>query len=615
MLKKLKNDPLFPYLAGEKNKYLYILILTLLPAIIAGLMEGLSYVSLLLAVNVLKGDNSSSMAIFNIFIKLVKNLSQNKQFLIFIMLGLFIQILRSSFVFLSQYIVSRISIQITTKLQCKIYKQIFNFTYPFVSTYQAGSLINYNQAPLVIPSVLIQINNAFSSLALGFISLFWLIKIDFILTLVLLFFFFLINYIYKLILKKMSSLSVELSNDEVKFSSQSNQNINGIKLIHMFNRQNYIVDKTKEILHKIALSNSRITFWRTLINSFGEIIGIIVIAFMLVVGAFLLHHKNSFISYLLIFIFIAYRFSGRLQIFMNSFGEILAQKGAINRLKEILNEKDKEFVKEGGIELKNFTNKIEIKNLNFLYQTRIVPALENFTFTFEKGKTYAIIGKSGSGKSTLIDLILNLYKPTSGSINIDGINLYDIDLSSWRSKIGIVNQDIFLFHDTIIDNIKFGKEDTTFENIINSCKLANAHQFISNLPDQYNTIVGEKGHKLSGGERQRIALARALIKNPDILILDEATSHLDSHSEKLIQESIENLRQEKTILIIAHRLSTVINADQIIVMHDGKLIEKGNHSELINKQGHYAYFWRIQSKSKEQNNKDSYENLELNLEI
>lgn len=613
MFKKLKKDPIFIHVAGEKNKNILNLCLTIIPSVVAGLMEGISYLSLLIALNILKGDPGSSMPIFTILIKLVKNFSQNQQFFIFIIFGLFIQIIRSSLIFLSQYIVSRISIKITTEMQCKIYNQIFSFTYPFVSKYQAGFLISYNQAPSVIPNLLLQINAAFSSLALGLISLLWLIKINLSLTVILLLVFFAVNYFYKLIFKKVSLLSIDLTDNEIKFSSKNNENINGIKLIHMFYKQEYIVSKTKEILKKIATTNSTITFWKTLITSFGEIIGIVVVAIMLVIGAILLHHKNSFVSYLLMFIFIAYRLSSRLQLFMNSFADILAMKGSILRLREILSDKNKEFLPKSGKDIEKFSKMIKFENLSFLYSTRKVSALENFSFEFEKGKTYAIVGKSGSGKSTLIDLLINLYQPTSGSIVVDGVNLNEISLKSWRSKIGIVNQDIFLFHDTILDNIKFGNELATLKKIKLASKLAYADDFIDKLPDKYETIVGEKGHKLSGGERQRIALARALVKNPDILILDEATSHLDSYSEKLIQNAIDNLRQEKTVIIIAHRLSTIVNADNILVMSEGKLVEAGTHDELIQKQGLYTNFWNIQSKPS--NKKEEENQLAFDTEL
>ncbi len=598
-IKKITSNPLYPYIVGNEHKNLYIFILNFIPSILAGLMEGLSYGSILISVKVLSKEPISSVPIFSFLNGFIQNLSQNRQFLFFVILALVIQFIRSAFVFSSQYVTSLLSLKISVKMQIKIYKQIFNFTYPFVSKYQAGDLINYNTSPNIIPAVLSNLNNGFTSLIMGLISLIWLIKIDYILTSFLLFFFFSINSFYKLLMKKLNSISTNLTQDEVKFSSQTNQNIHGIKLIHMFNRQNHIVYKTKNILIKIAQGSAKITFWRTLIQSFGEIIGIIVIGLMLIFGAFLLRHTDSFISSLLVFIFIAYRLSTRLQAFMNSIAEITSYKGSLLRLAKILKDDDKEYIPQSGIELKKFNNKIEFKNVSFSYAERKKPALDNFNFSFKKGKTYALIGKSGAGKSTLVDLLLNLYPPTNGSIIVDELKLDKISLSSWREKIGIVNQDIFLFHDTIKDNIIFGNETATMEDIIKVSKLAHASDFIDKLPQKYETIIGEKGHKLSGGERQRIALARALIKNPEILILDEATAQLDSHSEKLIQHAIDNLRKEKTIIIIAHRLSTIVNADEILVINQGKLIEKGSHEELIKKDGYYSYFWNIQSKKKQ----------------
>ncbi|NGX44553.1 MAG: Heterocyst differentiation ATP-binding protein HepA [Candidatus Anoxychlamydiales bacterium] len=595
-IKKIKSSPLYPYLAGKKNKNLFLFILNFFPAIFAGLMEGFSYGSLLLAVNVLRGEPVGSIPIFSFLDGFVQSLSQNRQFLFFIITALFIQFVRSSFLFLSQYIVSQIALKVSVQMQTKIYKQIFNFSYPFVSKYQAGDLLSYNSSPAVIPSLLMQMNNGFTSLIMGLISLVWLLKIDYILTFILLAFFFTVNSFYKILLRRLNNLSINLTQDEVKFSSKTNQNINGIKLIHMFNRQDSIINKTKNILVKIAKSNSELIFWRTLIQSFGEIIGIVVIALMLIVGALMLRHSSSFIASILIFIFIAYRLSTRLQQFMDSLGEMISCRGPLLRLQQILKDDDKEYASQSGVDLKKFSQQIKFKNVSFKYKERKKPALDNFDFTFDKGKTYAIIGKSGAGKSTLVDLLLNLYPATKGSIIVDGLELDKISLSSWREKIGIVNQDIFLFHDTIEDNIRFGNEKASMEDIIKVSKLAYADDFIQKLPEKYETIVGEKGQKLSGGERQRVALARALIKNPEILILDEATAQLDSHSEKLIQDAIDNLRNEKTIIIIAHRLSTIVNADKIIVINEGKLIESGTHEELLEKEGHYSYFWSIQSK-------------------
>jgi ABC-type multidrug transport system fused ATPase/permease subunit len=297
------------------------------------------------------------------------------------------------------------------------------------------------------------------------------------------------------------------------------------------------------------------------------------------------------------FIFISYRFSSRLQIFINSITEIIAQKGSLQRLAQILREDDKEYLSDSKNDLKDFKNELHFKNISFRYNERKNYVLNNFSHKFLKGKTTAIIGKSGAGKSTIIDLLLRLFDPTSGQILVDNIDLKDISIKSWREKIGIVNQDIFLFHNNIEDNIRFGNLKASDEEVLKAAKLAYADNFIQKLPKKYKTLVGEKGHKLSGGERQRIALARALIKNPEILILDEATNQLDSYSEKLIQNAIENLKKEKTIIIIAHRLSTIVNADKILVINDGDLIESGSHEELLSKNSSYANFWNIQSKS------------------
>ncbi|MFA6502104.1 MAG: ABC transporter transmembrane domain-containing protein, partial [Parachlamydiales bacterium] len=232
--KELKNSILFQCIVGEKNKNLFLLIFTIIPSVLAGLMEGLSYGGILLAVNVIRGETINSLPIFSFLLKYIQPLSANRQFLFFIIFALFIQLIRSGFIFISQYIVSRISMKTTTEIQHRIYTQIFNFSYPFVSKYQAGDLINYNSSPSIVPIFLTHFNNAFSSLAIGLISLACLIKIDYILTIFLLLSFISVNFLYKSLIKKMSNLSTDLTKDEVKFSSQTNQNINGIKLIHMF---------------------------------------------------------------------------------------------------------------------------------------------------------------------------------------------------------------------------------------------------------------------------------------------------------------------------------------------------------------------------------------------
>ena len=237
---------------------------------------------------------------------------------------------------------------------------------------------------------------------------------------------------------------------------------------------------------------------------------------------------------------------------------------------------------------------LELRDVTFAYNRRS-PVIQNLSLHIPAGKTIAIVGSTGSGKSTLVKLLLRLYEIQAGTITLDGIELRDLRLSDLRQSIGLVSQDVFLFHGTVAENIAYGSFEATHREIVAAAKVAEAHSFIMQLPDNYETLVGERGQKLSGGQRQRIAIARAVLKNPPILILDEATSAVDNETEAAIQRSLERITVDRTTIAIAHRLSTVRNADCIYVMEYGKLVEWGQHEELLEQQGIYASLWRVQS--------------------
>jgi len=242
--------------------------------------------------------------------------------------------------------------------------------------------------------------------------------------------------------------------------------------------------------------------------------------------------------------------------------------------------------------LDDFKSAVTYQNVSFSYNEE--PVLKNIDLTIEKGKTLAIVGESGSGKSTLADLLPRFYDVTSGTILFDNTDIKECSLKDLRDHIGIVSQESILFNTTVKENIAFGMPNASIEDIIKAAKIANAHEFISDLEAGYDTNIGERGNKLSGGQKQRISIARAILKNPPILILDEATSALDTESEKLVQEALENLMKERTSIIIAHRLSTVKNADEIIVLSKGEIIERGKHDELLQKKGTYNYLCSLQ---------------------
>jgi subfamily B ATP-binding cassette protein MsbA len=265
---------------------------------------------------------------------------------------------------------------------------------------------------------------------------------------------------------------------------------------------------------------------------------------------------------------------------------------ASERVFEILDEENKIFNLPDAKNIDVFSKDIVYKNVSFEYEQN-KSILKNINIDIKKGQTVAFVGSSGSGKSTIANLLLRFYDVNSGEILVDGTDIKNLTLESLRDKIGVVSQDVFLFNDTVKYNIAYGKLDAGDEEIENAAKAANAHKFISAMPDGYNTLIGERGMKLSGGEKQRIAIARAMLKNPPILVLDEATSALDSESEKLVQEAIETLMKNRTVILIAHRLSTVKNADQIIVIDKGTVVERGKHQELLDKNGVYAKLYNL----------------------
>jgi len=265
---------------------------------------------------------------------------------------------------------------------------------------------------------------------------------------------------------------------------------------------------------------------------------------------------------------------------------------SVDRINDILVAPNPIVEKQGAERIDNFSDSIEFKNVCFSYSDH--PVLNDINIKVKKGQTVALVGQSGSGKSTLVDLIPRFYDINSGEIIIDGKNVKDFKLSDIRNLIGYVNQTPILFNDSIFNNIAFGKANAGETEVIEAARVANAHDFICEIENSYNSNIGDSGCKLSGGQKQRLSIARAVLKNPPILILDEATSSLDTESEKLVQEALENLMKSRTSIVIAHRLSTIKNADLICVMHEGKIVETGRHDELLKKKGVYYKLHNLQ---------------------
>lgn len=326
----------------------------------------------------------------------------------------------------------------------------------------------------------------------------------------------------------------------------------------------------------------------------SEFLGIITIAVLLWYGGNLvLIEKTLDGTIFLVFMGLAYNILTPAKAISKASYAVKNGIAAAERVFEILEQENTIDTKENALEKNTFDKTITIENINFRYGDENV--LKNFSIEVPKGKTIALVGQSGSGKSTIANLLTRFYDVNEGSIKIDGTDIRDWNIHSLRGLMGLVTQDSILFNDTIKNNILIGKPNATDEEIIDALKIANAYEFVKDLPAGIETNIGDAGGKLSGGQKQRLSIARAVLKNPPIMILDEATSALDTESEKLVQVALENMMQNRTSIVIAHRLSTIQKADNIIVMQKGEIVEQGTHNELLAKNGMYAKLVMMQS--------------------
>ena len=373
------------------------------------------------------------------------------------------------------------------------------------------------------------------------------------------------------------------------------ENIFGIRIIKAFNAEKFINSKFRKTSEEYKKIMTGVLRRKDLSSPMSELLSTIVMVIVMWFGGQLVLAETAtlspqeFIGYILIFSQII----PPVKSLTTSYYYIQKGSAAAERVYEILNtENTIKNINNPKIIFK-ISDTISFNIKSFKYENNDI--LKNINFNINKGEKIALVGQSGGGKSTITDLLARFYDVNDGQITIDGINIKDIELENLRSLMGIVSQESILFNDTIFNNIKIGNLEATEKDIITAAKAAYAHDFILNCEDGYNTNIGNSGEKLSGGEKQRISIARAILKNPQILILDEATSSLDSESEKLVQNALTNLMQSRTTLVIAHRLSTIENADLIIVLNNGEITEKGSHKELINKNGDYKKLYNLQS--------------------
>lgn len=480
-------------------------------------------------------------------------------------------------------------------LRQDVYNKVITLNVGFFSNERKGDLIarmttDINTIKVSFMSILMMVREPLTI----FFTLLAMFAISWKLSLFVILFIPVSGFFISKVGKSIKSQSGDIFALEGGLLSTIEETLGGIKIIKNFTSEAYFSKKFNDYAENINTLNNSVGKKMSLSSPVSEFLGIFVISILLVYGGMLVLVEQSlsggaFIAYM----GLAYQILTPAKAITKAHHALQGGNAAYERIAFILDAENPLKDKPDAQIITTFNQEIKFNNVSFKYKEEYV--LKNFNLTVPKGKTIALVGESGSGKSTLANLLTRFYDVSEGSITFDGVDIKNVTSKSLREQMGIVAQDSILFNDTIANNISLGIIEANEEKIIQAAKIANAHNFISEFPNKYQNNVGDGGSLLSGGQRQRIAIARAVMKNPPIMILDEATSALDSESEKLVQQAIENMMENRTSIVIAHRLSTIQNADLIVVMKKGSIVEQGTHEELLNMNGTYTKLVTLQS--------------------
>lgn len=503
---------------------------------------------------------------------------------------------KNVFFFLAQVVMAPVKSDFVRQIRNKMYDKVLILPISFFSDQKKGDVIS--RAVNDTQEIEFTVLKALQQLLTDPITiLFYLIALGFLHFKLTIFVLVLLPpavFLIGRITKSLRGRSLEAKNKLGILLAHVEETILGLRIIKGFNAQDHANEVFATHNREFSHLQQRIHRRADLASPLSEFLGVTVVMIILVVGGMIVLNGNSNLSAALFITYIAL-FSQIINPAKNISTAISNYRRGISALDRIYDVLDAEEVieqKTTAIPVSKFNNLIEFKDVSFAY--RQVPVLQNINCTIPKGALVALVGQSGSGKSTLVDLLPRFYDVISGEIMIDGVNIQDFVIDDLRSLFAIVSQDVILFNDTIFNNIAFGQSETMKEQVIEAAKIANAYDFIMELPDGMDTIIGDRGLSLSGGQRQRISIARAILRNAEILILDEATSAMDTESEKLVQDALDKVMKNRTSIVIAHRLSTIQYADMIMVMEEGRIVEQGSHQALLTLKGRYCQLVNIQ---------------------
>ena len=544
-------------------------------------------------------DTKSIAQIFNYYVTEIKNSFGQANTLVFVgILAIISTAFKTGFAYLASYELIYIRNGVVRDIRRKIYLKILSLPLPFFSEERKGDIISRMTGDVqeVEASVMSSLDMLFQSPILIIVYLTTMLIMSWQLTLFVFVLLPLMGLLIGKVGKNLKRRSWEGQTKMGEILALMEETLSGLRIIKAFNAEKKMDGKFSGENEAYRRIQNRLMRRRSLAHPMSEFLGTIVIVIVLWFGGKLvLNHQSNlsaegFIAYIALF----YSIINPAKNLTNAYYSVQKGLAAMDRIDVILSAESTIREVEKPVRIDTFREAIEYRNVGFSYNES-KQVLKDINLTIPKGKMIALVGQSGSGKSTFVDLLPRFYDVRQGEICVDGTDIRNFAVYDLRELMGNVNQDPILFNDTIYNNIAFGVENTTQEAVEYAAKIANAHEFILQTEHGYQTVIGDRGSKLSGGQRQRLSIARAVLKNPPIMILDEATSALDTESEKLVQEALDNLMRNRTSIVVAHRLSTIRNADMICVFHEGKIVEKGNHEELLKLNGIYTKLYSMQN--------------------